>query len=366
MAVTGAELVLVSNPDVVVHPGALAVLGGRLRRRPHPGHRRALDPGVRRHPLSVGPSLPLGWSTAVGHALLGTIAPGNRFTPSLPDGRPRRRRSRPPSTGSRGPASWPGAGPSTSWVASTSRISCTWRNRSVLAGPPGRLGGGLRPGRRGHPPAGALHRPAGPTACSWPITGRPSASRRGPSRGWRRLALPGVAVVLAARLLVAWARQAGCGQRAHGMCTEPKPRPTRVSGRSWPGEIQENGWRAPAPPEAARKLPRPEARQVVRQPGHDLPARRGGSSSTAATSDQHPDRRRPTGDRRPLVRRPWPFDVCGTVQPNLPTNPNLEPPIPGIHTDGDGVIQVEPTTSGRRRQQRHPRPLRGRLPQVRL
>jgi hypothetical protein len=40
------------------------------------------------------------------------------------------------------------------------------------------------------------------------------------------------------------------------------------------------------------------------------------------------------------------FDVCGTVQPNLPANPNASvAPIPGIRTDGDGVIQVAPTTS---------------------
>jgi hypothetical protein len=36
------------------------------------------------------------------------------------------------------------------------------------------------------------------------------------------------------------------------------------------------------------------------------------------------------------------LDVCGTVQPNLPTNPNSAA-NPGIHTDGDGVIRIEPT-----------------------
>ncbi len=35
-------------------------------------------------------------------------------------------------------------------------------------------------------------------------------------------------------------------------------------------------------------------------------------------------------------------DVCGTVQPDLPTNPNSTA-NPGIHTDGDGVIRIEPT-----------------------
>jgi hypothetical protein len=36
------------------------------------------------------------------------------------------------------------------------------------------------------------------------------------------------------------------------------------------------------------------------------------------------------------------IDVCGTVQPNLATNPNSTS-NPGIHTDGDGVIRIEPT-----------------------
>ncbi len=36
------------------------------------------------------------------------------------------------------------------------------------------------------------------------------------------------------------------------------------------------------------------------------------------------------------------LDVCGTVQPDLPTNPNAAS-NPGIHTDGDGVIRIEPT-----------------------
>ena len=40
------------------------------------------------------------------------------------------------------------------------------------------------------------------------------------------------------------------------------------------------------------------------------------------------------------------FDVCGTPQANLATNPNAtKSPIPGLRTDGDGVIQVAPTTA---------------------
>ena len=35
------------------------------------------------------------------------------------------------------------------------------------------------------------------------------------------------------------------------------------------------------------------------------------------------------------------IDICGTMQPNLPQNPNLTTPV-GIHTHGDGLIHVEP------------------------
>ncbi|HTZ09834.1 MAG TPA: hypothetical protein VMB72_12205 [Acidimicrobiales bacterium] len=40
------------------------------------------------------------------------------------------------------------------------------------------------------------------------------------------------------------------------------------------------------------------------------------------------------------------IDICGKLQPHLPANPNAsKSPVPGIRTDGDGVIQVAPTTS---------------------
>jgi hypothetical protein len=40
------------------------------------------------------------------------------------------------------------------------------------------------------------------------------------------------------------------------------------------------------------------------------------------------------------------FDVCGTIEPNLPANPNAsKTPIPGIRTNGDGAIQTAPITA---------------------
>jgi hypothetical protein len=39
-------------------------------------------------------------------------------------------------------------------------------------------------------------------------------------------------------------------------------------------------------------------------------------------------------------------DLCGSQQPNLAANPNAsKAPVPGLRTDGDGVIQVAPTTA---------------------
>src|SRR5580658_2031315 len=62
------------------------------------------------------------------------------------------------------------------------------------------------------------------------------------------------------------------------------------------------------------------------------------------------ERQHPAAATAPAIGAHWyqalGFDVCGTMQPNLPTNPNASTsPIPGIRTDGDGVIQVAPTTA---------------------
>lgn len=62
------------------------------------------------------------------------------------------------------------------------------------------------------------------------------------------------------------------------------------------------------------------------------------------------ERSHPAPATQPTIGSHWfqalSFDVCGTLQANLPANPNeSKAPVPGIHTDGDGVIQVEPTTA---------------------
>jgi hypothetical protein len=59
------------------------------------------------------------------------------------------------------------------------------------------------------------------------------------------------------------------------------------------------------------------------------------------------ERQHPVGTVQPAVGTHWyaalAFDVCGNLQANLPTTPATKA-TPGIKTDGDGVIRVEPTT----------------------
>jgi len=58
------------------------------------------------------------------------------------------------------------------------------------------------------------------------------------------------------------------------------------------------------------------------------------------------EKEHPSGANQPAIGTHWfaalAFDICGTVVPNLPTNPNLASAAPGLYTDGDGVIQIAP------------------------
>lgn len=79
LALLAGELVLVCNPDVVVHPGALAVLADALRADPVAALAGPciLEPDGSRYPSARRfPS----WPVALGHALLGTLWPQNRFS----------------------------------------------------------------------------------------------------------------------------------------------------------------------------------------------------------------------------------------------------------------------------------------------
>jgi hypothetical protein len=62
------------------------------------------------------------------------------------------------------------------------------------------------------------------------------------------------------------------------------------------------------------------------------------------------ERQHPAPAAQPAIGVHWyqalGFDVCGTIEPNIAANPNASTsPVPGIRTDGDGVIQVAPTTA---------------------
>jgi len=79
LAVVEAELVLVANPDVVVHQGAVAALAAALEADPSLGVAgpQILDADGTRYPSARRfPS----WVDAAGHVVLGAWAPGNRFS----------------------------------------------------------------------------------------------------------------------------------------------------------------------------------------------------------------------------------------------------------------------------------------------
>jgi hypothetical protein len=58
------------------------------------------------------------------------------------------------------------------------------------------------------------------------------------------------------------------------------------------------------------------------------------------------ERQHPAASTQPAVGAHWfvalAVDVCGNVQPSLPTNPNEATTAPGLHTAGDGVIEIDP------------------------
>lgn len=58
------------------------------------------------------------------------------------------------------------------------------------------------------------------------------------------------------------------------------------------------------------------------------------------------ERQHPVAATAPAAGAHWytalAFDICGTIEPNLPANPNEATAAPGLHTAGDGVIQITP------------------------
>ena len=205
LAVTDADLVLVSNPDVAVHRGALAALAEAFVADPTlaiAGPAIVDEEGTRYPSARRFPS----YGAAAGHALLGLLRPGNRFTrryqmvdldPAAPTAvdwvsgacfMARRR------------ALQELGGFDESYFMYVEDLDLCWRARragwQVAYVPTATVTHlqGLSTGRRPYRMLWAHHRSA-----------YHFASRT--AQGWWRLLLPGVAVVLAARLAVSSARE---------------------------------------------------------------------------------------------------------------------------------------------------------------
>ncbi|HXQ43940.1 MAG TPA: glycosyltransferase family 2 protein [Acidimicrobiales bacterium] len=215
LAATDADLVVVSNPDISVHPGALAALTAAFAADPTLAIAGPciLDPDGTRYPSARRfPSV----GVAVGHALLGVLLPGNRFT--------RRYRMADLDPGTLSPVDWVSG-------------ACFMARRRALA----ELGGFdesyfmyledvdlcWRAHRAGwtvtYVPAAVVTHEHGVSTARRPyrmLVAHHRSAFHFASRttdGWRRMGLPAVALVLGARLLVACARQAlGTLHRAAG------------------------------------------------------------------------------------------------------------------------------------------------------
>ncbi len=206
VASTATELVLVSNPDVAVHPGALDALSAAFAADPTLAIAgpRILNvdgtryPSARRFPSTV---------VAGGHALLGLVAPGNRFT--------RRYRMADLDPETTATVDWvSGAcfmarhraleelgGFDESYFMYLEDVDLCWRAH--------RAGWSVA-----YVPAAAVTHLQGISTAHRPyrmLVAHHRSAFRFASRssdGWHRLALPLVALVLAARFTVACARQA--------------------------------------------------------------------------------------------------------------------------------------------------------------
>jgi N-acetylglucosaminyl-diphospho-decaprenol L-rhamnosyltransferase len=214
LAETDAEFVLVSNPDVAVHRGALEALAAAFTADPTLAIAgpRILDADGTRYPSARRfPSM----TVAAGHVALGTFFPANRFS----------RRYRMDDLDS---SSVPGDGRGTAVAVDWVSGACFMARRAALK----ELGGFdesyfmyaedvdlcWRAHRAGwavaYVPAATVTHLQGLSTSRRPyrmiLAHHRSAFHFASSRseGWRRMALPAVAAALGARLAVACARQA--------------------------------------------------------------------------------------------------------------------------------------------------------------
>jgi N-acetylglucosaminyl-diphospho-decaprenol L-rhamnosyltransferase len=206
VALTDAEFVLVSNPDVAIHPGALA----RLRQAMVDDPTVAIaGPAIYAEDGSLYPSARLFPSAALAlaHALVGVVAPRNRFSV--------RYRMEHLDRSTTVAVDWVSgacflarrralkelAGFDESYFMYVEDLDLCWRAH--------RAGWAVA-----YVPSAAVTHLQGTSTARHPYrmllahhrSTLHFASRR--TEGWRRTALPGVALVLGTRLVMAWTRQA--------------------------------------------------------------------------------------------------------------------------------------------------------------
>ncbi len=273
IAATSASLVMVCNPDIVLHPGAAEALVAALAADPHLGIAgpQVLDGEGHRYPSARSfPSL----TDAAGHALLGLLLPGNRFTSRyhLEHG------------GSQvldAPEQGPSRSVQVDWVSG----SCFVARRALLD----ELGGFdesyfmyaedvdlcWRAWRAGwavaYVPVAVVTHEQGVSTARHPyrmLLEHHRSLMRFANRtveGTRRALLPLVAAGIAARMVIAASHLAMTRLRSRSTASldhtgfastlrapvPPRRRgQARVSVRSWLGSRQESGWRVRRPPEA--------------------------------------------------------------------------------------------------------------------
>ena len=165
------------------------------------------------------------------------------------------------------------------------------------------------------------------------------------SPGWRRVLLPLVAVGIGVRACLACGgpRSPAGSRRVRGRqipgCRVSSDHGEQVDGQEqldgMGGASRHHRWRA--------DLPRPDAGQLVRQPGPHLRGRplligfsRYQRTHQTASSSGPPD-------HEPDWYAALGIDVCGTMQPNLPASTNASKV--GFTANGNGVLTIAPKNS---------------------
>ena len=345
---------LVCNPDLVVRPGRRRGPGRRPRRR-HPGSASSAPrwstptAASTRRPAPFPP-----WSTPSATAASAWCCPAT-VHPPLPAARLGPRRAPAGRLGLGGAASWSGGRPGTRSAASTRRTSCTWRTSTCAGGPAGPAGASrYEPAAEVTHVQGVSSRPAPVPDDRWPTTARCWRFAWRSTRGWRRLCSRSSAAGLAGRAVLACVmRRSADRGRTAARCRRPTegygPRGLASDRRYGQGIFkQESGARRRhrrrpdnAGPHAVDVLPAPSWPWSCSGPRPSSPAATT-SLSTISASPAATDSA--AGGPGPLARglRRRHLRQVPAADHRNQTDPT------GIHTHGDGVIHIHPTSTRRR------------------